>query len=416
MSHPDPTPDAADFRFAGDLAPDDPFTSLNFHFGMLLGVDDFETEQAYHRGGQRLHQAWLHGPGVVWGLAVALDQEDDEVRVERGLALDAAGRWLHLDGPACLDPGAWYDKHADEVEPIEPPPAGADVAFDAHVEIAWTRCLTRPVPALAEPCQDAGTESAYSRAWETVELRVLPGLAEPPADRYRRIRILLGLLAPGASAADQEAAAARAAVLAVPQDGRTTAGLERFRALAGADAIDLQPEEPEDAPRPLTPVAPPAPLVLANLRGVALRRNADGGYELVGGTVELLPRRSHVASETVQELAVAALTDAAGAGPRITGVTLSGTDVELALSAPLDARSVQPAAFTVTELAAGGWQDVAVTAAASDDAAPKVTLTLASAPTAPWRLLARGTGPAPLVDADLNALGGDRDFKHFERS
>src|SRR4051795_5046880 len=131
-----------------DAVPDDPFTALRFHFGMLLGVDDFETEQAYHRGQTRLHQSWLHGAGVVWGLGVSLDQDHSEVRVERGLAVDGAGRALHLDGPACLDPGAWLDVHDAEVERIDPPPAGADTAFDAHVEARWASCLPRPVPAL----------------------------------------------------------------------------------------------------------------------------------------------------------------------------------------------------------------------------------------------------------------------------
>ena len=50
-----------------DLLPLSPFYTLSYHFGMLLGVDDFETEQAYHRAKQRLHNAWLHGEGVVWG-------------------------------------------------------------------------------------------------------------------------------------------------------------------------------------------------------------------------------------------------------------------------------------------------------------------------------------------------------------
>ena len=32
------------------LLPISPFTALQFHFGMLLGVDDLETGQAYPRG------------------------------------------------------------------------------------------------------------------------------------------------------------------------------------------------------------------------------------------------------------------------------------------------------------------------------------------------------------------------------
>src|SRR5437762_10569591 len=88
--------------------PLNPFTALSYHFGMLLGVDDFETEQGYHRGKHALHNAWLHRDGVVWGLGVESDPVSGEIRVGPGLALDAAGNELHLDLPACLDVGRWW--------------------------------------------------------------------------------------------------------------------------------------------------------------------------------------------------------------------------------------------------------------------------------------------------------------------
>jgi len=419
MTHPGLLADPAGVRCLDeDSAPDDPFTSLRFHFGMLLGVDDFETEKAYHRGRLRLHNGWLHGAGVVWGLGVSLDQVRSEVRVEPGLALDGAGRELHLDAAACLDPGAWFDRHEDEVTPAETPPAGADVAFDAHVEARWASCLTRPVPALAEPCEDARVDSAYSRVYETIDLRLVPGLAPGRPERHRRVRILLGLLAPGPDAADQEAADTRAAVLATAPGDRPTAALAAVRAMTSADARDSGPPDPGDGPRALTPEAPPGPVVLADLRGIALRRRAEGeGWELVGGEVDLAPRRSHVATETVQELAVAALaSEGGGGGATVTGVSRTGSDLVLALSAPLDPRTVQRAAFTVAQLGAGGWEDVAITAAAHDETVPSVTLALAAEPVAPWLVLARGTGPAPLLDAELQPLGGGTDFTHLERS
>ena len=66
------------------LTPISPYLGIHYHFGMLLGVDDFETEQAYHRGKSRLHNAWLHREGVVWGMEVRLDAEKGEVRVLPG--------------------------------------------------------------------------------------------------------------------------------------------------------------------------------------------------------------------------------------------------------------------------------------------------------------------------------------------
>src|SRR5574340_1141673 len=94
---------------AGDaLLPVNPYTALQFHFGMLLGVDDLETGQGYPRGKMRLHNAWLHREGVVWGFAVGLNARH-ELTVAPGLGLDAAGHELHLDRQACLD--LHFDNH-----------------------------------------------------------------------------------------------------------------------------------------------------------------------------------------------------------------------------------------------------------------------------------------------------------------
>src|SRR5207253_1179931 len=84
-----------------------------YHFGMLLGVADFETEYAYHRGKMRLHNGWLHGSGIVWGLDVELVDDKREIAVDPGLALDPAGRELHLDVRCCMDIAAWFDDRAD---------------------------------------------------------------------------------------------------------------------------------------------------------------------------------------------------------------------------------------------------------------------------------------------------------------
>jgi len=91
------------------LLPVSPFTALQFHFGMLLGVDDLETAQAYPRGKIRMHNAWLHREGVVWGFGVAFNARN-ELTVNPGLGLDAAGHELHLDRQACVDLGAWYSR------------------------------------------------------------------------------------------------------------------------------------------------------------------------------------------------------------------------------------------------------------------------------------------------------------------
>jgi hypothetical protein len=168
----------------------DPFTALRFHFGMLLGVADFDAGQAYHRGKMRLHNAWLHGPGAVWGLEVTADAKSGDVRVAPGLALDEPGHELHLDASACMHVGSWYGKHATDPDVI---PAVTQVAggvtFDAYVIARFRACLTREVPALAEPCEGSNTDTAFSRVSETIELEFHAGHPEvPTAVPFERLR------------------------------------------------------------------------------------------------------------------------------------------------------------------------------------------------------------------------------------
>src|ERR1700730_14533971 len=133
------------------LLPISPFTALQFHYGMLLGVDDLDTGQAYPRGKIRLHNAWLHREGVVWGLNVSFNQRI-ELTVDPGLALDAAGHELHLDRQACLDLGKWYAAHKDDPNfNFEDVDRGGK-QFSVHLVGKFPACLPRPVPAIVEPC------------------------------------------------------------------------------------------------------------------------------------------------------------------------------------------------------------------------------------------------------------------------
>src|SRR4051794_10101487 len=138
--------------------PVNPFVSNRYHFGMLLGVDDLETEQAYHRGKMWLHNAWLHGTGVVWGLGVELRPERGEVVVHPGLAVDAHGRELVVASEMCVDLAAWYaDRRPEDLTVDE---TADEVVFDIQVELCHDSCLDRPVPSISEPCDGASLETA----------------------------------------------------------------------------------------------------------------------------------------------------------------------------------------------------------------------------------------------------------------
>ena len=75
---------------------------VNYATGMLLQAEDFRDEQTYHRG--RLATALRHlmGFGTIAGLAVrspAVEDNQLELRVEPGIAIDRYGRLIELGAP-----------------------------------------------------------------------------------------------------------------------------------------------------------------------------------------------------------------------------------------------------------------------------------------------------------------------------
>lgn len=392
----------------GGSLPADPFTALRYHFGMLLGVDDFEVEQGFCHGKQRLHNAWLHRDGVVWGLGVEV--ASGEIRVLPGLALDGAGRELHLDDPACLGVTAWYEQHAADVGG---PGEGGDVEFDAYVIARYATCPMRPVPALAEPCSGSTSETAYSRTYETVDIRLVPGPPpDAPAAPYHRLRVLFGLEAPTLPD-DQPALDARNAALAAA--GRPAAFLAALDELAVLDTIDLQPAAQPDEPATRFPALDDTGVVLARVTGIRLVPGGDDGtgWTLADGSeVDYAGRRSLLATQTIQELLCGPEGTTGGATFDAAQVAFDtgANTVTLVATAPLDADTVTTDQFAVTTLD-GGWKPQQVKKAELDGAGTTVTLTLDSLPAGKTiRVLAYGTGPTPILGADLAPLGGGADF------
>jgi hypothetical protein len=401
------------------LLPVDPFTAVRYHFGMLLGVDDFETDQAYHRGKNRLTNAWSHRAGVLWGLGVKADLPSGEIRVESGLALDGAGEELHLDAEACLNVGAWFDAHKSDAGFVPAQTAGG-YTFAAHVEIKFHPCLTRQVPAMTEPCTGAAGDTAYSRVFETVELHLVPGAASPSSVPYHRLRLLFALEDPIQNAgavvpSDQEVLDARTHVLSLPATAQPTAYLEAFRRFAALDEIDLTPAQNPDGQGGslLFPVPDATPVVLANLTDISIAGQA-GNWTLKAATVDPTVRPSHVATATIQELVCGPLLSSFGAladagGPRIDrgSVKTVGTSVTMTVVGPLEAASVVPAAFSVSAFGGAGWTTLAVNTSVYSNVDNTITLTLAATGAGQLvRVIARGTGDHPLLGTNKIPLTG----------
>lgn len=152
--------------------PDNPACAIHYHFGMLLGVDDFRTEQGFHVGRLRRHQRALHGAGVVTGYDVTCDPALAELRVSAGYAIDTHGRDLEMLADQCLGLPAWWLKHRDDDDFFDVPDKD-NVTFDATVQLCYTGCLSRPVPAIADLCAGGSADIAYSRICESVRLQLV---------------------------------------------------------------------------------------------------------------------------------------------------------------------------------------------------------------------------------------------------
>ena len=421
------------------LLPVDPFTALQFHFGMLLGVDDLETGQAYARGKMRLHNAWLHREGVVWGMNVAFN-ERNELTVDPGLALDAAGHELHLDRQACLDIGKWYVANQGDTSFAFTDVDGGGKTFSVHVVAKFKACLTRPVPAIVEPCAGAQTDTAFSRAFETVELLLRPGLSVPKDLGYHRLRILFQLEPDSPTYPDVQTR--RQQIQALPVDQQPAVYLQALREFAALDEIDLVPQPAtQSEPASIFP-EDPTEVVLADIADIVVAPDASGAWAIA--TPVPVPvvtvRRSHIATATIQELLCGPLftgnaaSGGSGAtpppvptGPTVTNAQLAPKSISFTTSRPIAAATLDPIAFSVSDYDDDdGWSELDVKAVGQRTDG-SIRIDLKEAPAGSYvRLIVRGTGPAPLLAADNHiplgapGAGGADDgvdyVKMFQRS
>ena len=389
----------------------DPFSALAVHYGMLLGVPDFQVLMANPRGKLRLHQSWQHGPGVVWGYTVTAKVDSAELRVSPGLAVDGLGREVALAVEHCVDVAQWLDKHADEANPTVD---GDTRTFNAQVVLRYRACLTRPVPAMSSGCDAATSETAYSRVLETAELILRPypnddaGHPDPPPDDRDSAFALLRALVREGTLPGNDAESA---------DPAPTSWLHAFRTLAARETRTLAP--PAYAPAPasatssrLFPVDEPGEIVLADLPGLQIIDTASGP-RLTAPVIDHSVRRTHLPTWVIEELLAelaarhsVALPDAGG--PRLAAVERTGSTVTIELTGDVVGGTIAGALSVHrfdTAAADPRWDPVTPSPAytAADDGPPAtpatITFTLPEEPTPErtFRLLLRGTGDTPLV-------------------
>jgi hypothetical protein len=378
----DCTDTAGEDRCGGTL-PDSPDCAIHYHFGMLLGVDDFRTDQGFHLGHMRRHQRALHGYGVVYGYAVSFDADHAELHVQPGYALDRLGRDLSLATEQCLGLPAWWEKHqADDAFADER--NKEDATFDADVLLCYRTCLSRPVPAIADPCAGSSIDIAYSRICETVHLELVPRAADAPVAAAPKRPPPYPLPDDKPWPADWRAAIARAAA--------ATTDPTMIPVLA-------PPPDPGDGSGSDTSAC----LVIARLGGIHVFKGPEGWRATVAA-IDIDDRATLLPTYVLQDQLLRSRA-AAPAGPVVVegSAQITGDRIEVTFDKPLAPASVKANAFSVTEFVpATGWASFTLGAPTYDDAERRVAIPLDRAPVGSRiRLTLRGSGPTPLLGADL---------------
>jgi hypothetical protein len=123
----------------------------------MLGVEDFQAEQDYHRGRLARTLLQLYGTGTVSGLLVQTDDNPDvaklEIQVTPGMAVDRVGRIIEVPRTVCIVLQNWLTQYVDawQTQQSGDSPETPSIA-DPNTAIHDGKNLTIDVFATFVPC------------------------------------------------------------------------------------------------------------------------------------------------------------------------------------------------------------------------------------------------------------------------
>ena len=177
---------------ADPLAPADPLEiatppeRVNYEIGVLLDAQDFKDEQTYHRGRLAAALKSLVGFGTLAGLRVTppADSDDElELRVEPGLAIDRHGRLVQVTEPQCIRLARWFAAQttvALRAAIQRSPRVSVDVAVVVDVFLSADACARGKTPAFATGPFDALDAVVPARLADAFRLTLVPRAEGPP--------------------------------------------------------------------------------------------------------------------------------------------------------------------------------------------------------------------------------------------
>ncbi len=158
------------------LNPPSPPNRVYYSTGRMLGVEDFQADQDYHRG--RLARALLQlfGTGTVSGLNVTMGNDPGdgslEVQVSPGMAIDRVGRIIEVPRQVCIRIKNWYAQVS--------PPNTLHQAFDGtnvmvDVFVTFVPCTRGATPCFASQDDYDATDAFSPNRWlDSFAMQLVP--------------------------------------------------------------------------------------------------------------------------------------------------------------------------------------------------------------------------------------------------
>jgi hypothetical protein len=156
------------FSSVGTTPASNPSHHVHFSTGMVLGVDDYAQEFAYHNARDKWIVREFGGYGTISGLAVSVENgaEGPEIKVTAGSAATPGGDLVCVKSEQCGKINAWLAREdiatrvaeiAAEVSP------DTDANLKVWLTLCYTSCAIAPVPIPGQPCRSEEDLMAPSR-------------------------------------------------------------------------------------------------------------------------------------------------------------------------------------------------------------------------------------------------------------
>jgi len=161
---------------------------VHYATGVLLGAEDFQAEQNYHRSRLARALAYAMGYGTLAGLEVTHEPEqpaaaDTAARSERllvapGLAIDRLGRMIEVVNPRCLKLAEWYQAQSPQLlrqawHDADNLWAGAPAGVAADLFVRFVVCERGKTPAFASDAFDSFDSVTAARLRDGFEMELI---------------------------------------------------------------------------------------------------------------------------------------------------------------------------------------------------------------------------------------------------